>query len=241
MVCLTPATADRPQREDDTEVASMSTPAANQRVAVAEPARRVEVPAPGRTAVRSGRFPAVVLASSPEQREQLATALHAVGASNVVLAESPDDLLTKYHLPQEPGVGAICMAPQDGSVLQLVTDLRRRGWRRLVMISRRDDENSVRLAIAAKVRCFVGQPEPAGNPAVAAPEVIGSPGLRELSEREIEVLQQVADGNTNKEAGQNLGLSGLTVKSHLARIGRKLGTGDRAEMVALAMRAGLIH
>ena len=57
-----------------------------------------------------------------------------------------------------------------------------------------------------------------------------------MSEREIQVLQQVADGHTNKEAGQQLGLSGLTVKSHLARIGRKLGTGDRAEMVALAMR-----
>ena len=33
----------------------------------------------------------------------------------------------------------------------------------------------------------------------------------------------------------------LTVKSHLARIARKLGTGDRAEMVALAMRAGVIR
>jgi ribonuclease D len=38
-----------------------------------------------------------------------------------------------------------------------------------------------------------------------------------------------------------LGLSALTVKSHLARIARKLGTGDRAEMVALAMRAGVIR
>ena len=39
----------------------------------------------------------------------------------------------------------------------------------------------------------------------------------------------------------SLGLSALTVKSHLARIARKLGTGDRAEMVALAMRAGVIR
>jgi len=30
------------------------------------------------------------------------------------------------------------------------------------------------------------------------------------------------------------------VKSHLARIGRKLGTGDRAQMTAMAMRAGVI-
>jgi DNA-binding CsgD family transcriptional regulator len=37
-----------------------------------------------------------------------------------------------------------------------------------------------------------------------------------------------------------LSLSALTVKNHLARIGRKLGTGDRAQLVALAYRAGII-
>ncbi|MDT7591579.1 MAG: hypothetical protein QOH45_1110, partial [Pseudonocardiales bacterium] len=38
-----------------------------------------------------------------------------------------------------------------------------------------------------------------------------------------------------------MSLSPLTVKSHLARIGHKLGTGDRAHMVALTMRAGVVH
>ena len=66
-------------------------------------------------------------------------------------------------------------------------------------------------------------------------------GVAELSGREIEVLRLVADGQSNKEIGDQLGLSALTVKSHLARIARKLGTGDRAEMVALAMRAGVIR
>ncbi|GAB3280683.1 regulatory protein, luxR family [Saccharopolyspora kobensis] len=64
---------------------------------------------------------------------------------------------------------------------------------------------------------------------------------RELSGREVEVLQLVADGRSNKEIGEALNLSALTVKSHLSRIGRKLGTGDRAQMVALAMRAGVIR
>ena len=71
-----------------------------------------------------------------------------------------------------------------------------------------------------------------------------APALRELEQeataREIEVLQLVAEGRSNKDIGVDLGLSALTVKSHLARIGRKLGTGDRAEMVALALRAGSI-
>ena len=65
--------------------------------------------------------------------------------------------------------------------------------------------------------------------------------LGELTAREVEVLRLVADGQSNKQIGDVLGLSALTVKSHLARIARKLGTGDRAEMVALAMRAGVIR
>jgi DNA-binding CsgD family transcriptional regulator len=58
---------------------------------------------------------------------------------------------------------------------------------------------------------------------------------------EVEVLQLVADGQSNKEIGDALSLSPLSVKSSLSRIGRKLGAGDRAQMVALAMRAGVIR
>ena len=69
----------------------------------------------------------------------------------------------------------------------------------------------------------------------------GGVGTDDLSVREIQVVQLVAEGNSNKSIGDELGLSALTVKSHLARIARKLGTGDRAEMVARAMRAGLVR
>ena len=65
-------------------------------------------------------------------------------------------------------------------------------------------------------------------------------GAEGLSGREVEVLQLVSDGRSNKDIGEALGLSALTVKSHLARIARKLGTGDRAEMVVVAMRAGVV-
>ena len=44
----------------------------------------------------------------------------------------------------------------------------------------------------------------------------------------------------NGDIAAALQLSPLTVKSHLARIGRKLGTGDRAHAVLLALRAGVI-
>ncbi|MFC5908569.1 LuxR C-terminal-related transcriptional regulator [Streptacidiphilus monticola] len=67
------------------------------------------------------------------------------------------------------------------------------------------------------------------------------PSYRELSGREVEVLRLVAEGQSNKAIGLAMGLSALTVKSHLARIARKLGTGDRAGMVAVALRTGIIH
>jgi DNA-binding CsgD family transcriptional regulator len=61
-----------------------------------------------------------------------------------------------------------------------------------------------------------------------------------LTAREIEVLSLVADGRSNKWIAEELALSSLTVKSHLARISRKLGTGDRSHLVAIALRAGAI-
>ncbi|MGS0683858.1 helix-turn-helix transcriptional regulator [Nakamurella sp. GG22] len=61
-----------------------------------------------------------------------------------------------------------------------------------------------------------------------------------LSPREVEVVRLVAEGLTNKAIGQRLSLSALTIKNHLARIGRKLDAGDRAHIVAIACRGGVI-
>jgi DNA-binding NarL/FixJ family response regulator len=77
-------------------------------------------------------------------------------------------------------------------------------------------------------------------PISAVPPVRPSRPTNRLSQREVQVLTQVAEGRTNKEIGADLKLSALTVKSHLARIARKVGTGDRAGMIAVAMRAGVL-
>jgi DNA-binding NarL/FixJ family response regulator len=88
-----------------------------------------------------------------------------------------------------------------------------------------------------------GAPGAPGAPvgAPGAPGAAAAPAYRELSGREVEVLRLVAEGQSNKAIGVAMGLSALTVKSHLARIARKLGTGDRAGMVAVALRTGIIH
>lgn len=61
-----------------------------------------------------------------------------------------------------------------------------------------------------------------------------------LSNREIEVLQLLAEGKTNKEIAKALWISEQTVKSHVAHIFNKLGTSDRTETVARALRNGLV-
>ncbi len=61
-----------------------------------------------------------------------------------------------------------------------------------------------------------------------------------LSPRELEVLQGAADGHTNAEIGRRLFMSEHTVKSHLARVCRRLRAHDRANAVHLAWRRGLL-
>jgi DNA-binding NarL/FixJ family response regulator len=61
-----------------------------------------------------------------------------------------------------------------------------------------------------------------------------------LSDREIEVLQLLADGSSNKEIAAKLFISTQTVKTHIAHIFEKLGVSDRTEAVASALRRGLV-
>ena len=59
-----------------------------------------------------------------------------------------------------------------------------------------------------------------------------------LSPREVEVLQMVAEGYSNKEIAGHFGLTEHTIKNHLTGIMRKLGARDRAHAVVLALRQG---
>jgi DNA-binding NarL/FixJ family response regulator len=61
-----------------------------------------------------------------------------------------------------------------------------------------------------------------------------------LSEREIEVLRQVAAGNANKSVADHLGISEETVKAHMKSILSKLGANDRTHAVTIALKRGII-
>ena len=61
-----------------------------------------------------------------------------------------------------------------------------------------------------------------------------------MSERELEVLSLIAQGETNRGAATRLFISEATVKTHLIHIYAKLGVNDRAAAVAAAYERGLI-
>lgn len=66
-------------------------------------------------------------------------------------------------------------------------------------------------------------------------------GGEALTAREVEVLQMIAAGESNKRIAWKLGISEHTAKFHVASILAKLGAGSRAEAVAIGIRRGLIY
>ena len=64
--------------------------------------------------------------------------------------------------------------------------------------------------------------------------------LETLTSREIQVLELLAEGQSNKAIGQQLGISDQTVKFHVAAIAGKLGAVNRTDAVRRAIRRGIV-
>jgi two-component system response regulator NreC len=131
---------------------------------------------------------------------------------------------------------------------------------RVVILTMQDDPQFARSALAAGAAAYVLK-EAADTELVeairraAAGEVYLNPRLGaliaaappapsgppdDLTEREVEVLRQIALGHTNAEIGTQLYLSVRTVESHRAHIQQKLRRTSRAELVRYALDHGLL-
>jgi DNA-binding NarL/FixJ family response regulator len=82
------------------------------------------------------------------------------------------------------------------------------------------------------VERFVHRPPPGGG----VPERLSS-----LSEREVQIVREVARGLTNREIAERLVVSDATVKTHVANVLRKLGLRDRVQLVVCAYETGLVE
>ena len=153
-----------------------------------------------------------------------------------------------------PSTGQMCVAVnelREGDGATIGRALRRRGNTRVIVLARRAGKrelvgllgNGIRGAVVAETMVPLVARRPLVLMVPRVEEVNDSDpstGDATLTPRELGVLQLVAAGHTNRQIGEQLTLSALTVKSHLARISRKMGTGERAELVAIAMRSGLL-
>ena len=63
----------------------------------------------------------------------------------------------------------------------------------------------------------------------------------DLTGRELEVLQQIVAGKSNKEIGGHLNISEATVKSHINNILSKMGVSDRTQAATTALQRGIVH
>jgi len=90
-------------------------------------------------------------------------------------------------------------------------------------------------ATKALITQFLATPPP--GPAVPLPT---TPGIGDLTNREREVMKLAADGKSNEQIAGELHLSVLTVRTHVQRAMAKLGARDRAQLVVLAYKNGLV-
>jgi DNA-binding NarL/FixJ family response regulator len=173
-------------------------------------------------------------------------------AVQAAAALRPDVIVVDLAMPVMPGLAAIPRlrqaAPRAAILVfsmhknaAYVYEAMRAGARGYVLKSARKDE----LVGAVRALHAGGgflQPEIAG-PILRriAADARMEPGRSDLTLREIQVLESIAEGKSNKEIAAAFSIAEDTVKTHLRKLFEKLGASDRAQAVAIALRQHLIE
>jgi DNA-binding NarL/FixJ family response regulator len=168
--------------------------------------------------------------------------LHLQGALDLALlntAEFEADVLlleAADALPELPSQPAVLLT--DTSDAALVSAALRSGIRAVISreASPEEIESAIQAANAGLVVIEAGSLTALLRELRPASEALSEP----LSDRELEVLNLIAEGQSNKLIAHSLGISEHTVKTHVASIFAKLGAGSRTEAVSQAIRRGLV-
>jgi DNA-binding NarL/FixJ family response regulator len=171
------------------------------------------------------------------------------GAEAVALTGElrPDIVLMDLRMPEMDGVTAISRIKEEYPETQV-----------LVLTTYESDADILRaietgatgylLKDAPREELFgairtaaQGKSPLAPNVATRLMQRMRDPDKEALSAREIEVLELVASGTSNKEIAKRLWVSETTVKSHMLHILDKLGVSDRTAAVTEALKRGIIR
>lgn len=127
---------------------------------------------------------------------------------------------------------------------------------RIIILTSFEGDADIERALAAGARGYVVKGTPrdelvgairavhAGRkhiPGPVAQKLAEHLGSEKLSERELQVLKQIASGKRNKEIGAALNIAEDTVKMHVKNVFEKLQVSDRTEAVTVALRRGILH
>lgn len=126
--------------------------------------------------------------------------------------------------------GASAYSPKDVTATRLLETVRHVAQGRYVVDDQLLDDTGIQRWLESKV----GQVD---RPYIEDPQELFSP----LSRREMEILQYVTRGMSNKEIAQALGISHQTVKNHMTSILHKLDVGDRTQAAVYALRHGWVR
>ena len=161
-------------------------------------------------------------------------------------AHTPDVMLMDLRMPVLDGVGAISAIRE------------KRPSANILVLTTYDSDADIVRAVEAGATGYLLKATPreelfrairsaAKGQSVLAPAVAArlmtrmrAPAEETLSAREIEVLQLVSTGNTNRDIGKALHISTATVKTHLIHIFDKLGVKDRTAAVTVALERGIL-
>jgi DNA-binding NarL/FixJ family response regulator len=165
-------------------------------------------------------------------------------AITLVRELQPDVALMDVRLPDMSGIDA------------MITILSASPQARVIMVTSSEGDVEMERALAGGAKGYILKSMPprevleairkvhAGKKAIPpeiAAQLANHMSDETLSAREIEVLQQVAEGNRNRDIADRLFISEGTVKVHIQHIMDKLGASDRTQAITIAVRRGIIH
>jgi DNA-binding NarL/FixJ family response regulator len=143
-------------------------------------------------------------------------------------------LQTLSDLPRSPAVILLAAAPHEAWTAQA----RRAGVRAVLRADATAPELEVAVA-AARAGLVLLHPDVFRSSPPALSTSRGEPEMA-LTPREVEILEMMAEGMSNRSIAARLKISRYTVKFHVASVLAKLGAATRTEAVTLGVRHGLI-
>ena len=160
------------------------------------------------------------------------------------LRHRPDVALLDLRMPEMDGVEAIAAIRQKIPTA------------RLIVLTTFDEDEDIYRGLRAGAKAYLLKDAPRDDllkcirgvhqgqtiiPPPIAAKLADRLTTSELTRREIQVLQLVADGKGNKEIAVALSISEGTVKTHVSSILAKLEAADRTQAVTIALRRGILR